>query len=485
MNWNFSLMLDKFSDDSKSKLLLEGKWGLEKESQRITELGDLALTDHPSVFGDKLENPYITTDFSECQLELITPPAETIEETYEQLKNIQIEVEKEIKGELLWPLSMPPRLPDEDQIPIARFNNSREGRKKEIYRNGLALRYGKKRQMISGLHYNFSLSDSMLEFLYKSFGKEEEKRSFINKIYFTVIRNYLRYRWLLIYLFGVSPVAHPTYYSAIYQELELIKDCCPECCNIINEYKQFSTSLRVSRFGYSNPYPSKYNIYFNNIEEYLLKLRKLLSLKSEKYRKLGIYKDGKQLQLNDNLLQTESEFYCSIRPKQINKKDETMLDALEERGVEYLEVRILDLNPFEKVGISIEQLYFLQVFMLFCLFEENKIITKSELDKINNNHNLSAMCGRNPNLELYKYDNNKISLQEWGRDIFNKLRLIALLMDQSISEKKYQLCVEHEYEKIMNPFLLPSSLIQREMKENKESYLDFGIRRAVSNKQVK
>ncbi|AZO94523.1 glutamate--cysteine ligase [Halocella sp. SP3-1] len=485
MNWNFSLMLDKFSEDNKSKLLLEGKWGLEKESQRVTELGDLALTDHPSVFGDKLENPYITTDFSECQLELITPPAKSIEEAYQHLKNIQLEVEKEIKGELLWPLSMPPRLPDEDQIPIARFNNSREGRKKEIYRNGLALRYGKKRQMISGLHYNFSLSDGMLEFLHKSFGKEEERRSFKNQIYFTIIRNCLRYRWLLIYLFGASPVAHPTYYSVIYQELQLIKDCCPECCNVINEYEQFSTSLRVSRFGYSNPYPSKYNIYFNSIEEYLLKLRKLLSLKSEKYRKLGIYKDEKQLQLNDNLLQTESEFYCSIRPKQINKKDETMLNSLKERGVEYLEVRILDLNPFDKVGISIEQLYFLQVFMLFCLLEENKIITKSELHKINNNHNLSALCGRNPDLELYKYNDKKIPLQEWGKEIFKKLRLIALCMDENSSESKYQLAVENELEKITNSSLLPSSLILKEMKENRESYLEFGIRRAVSNKQAK
>ncbi|MFZ5988522.1 MAG: glutamate--cysteine ligase [Bacillota bacterium] len=483
MNWNFITMSDLFNGKGKRKLMLAGNWGLEKESQRVTPLGDLALTDHPSSFGDKLENPYITTDFSESQLELITPPFKSIEETYESLKKLQLEAEKGINDELLWPLSMPPRLPDEDKIPIAKFNSA--GKEKEIYRNGLALRYGKKMQMISGIHYNFSFSDEMIDLLYERLSKGMERQHFVNWVYFALIRNYLRYRWLLIYLFGASPVIDPTYYPVIYKELKLVSKCCPECCNVIDKYEQYSTSLRVSRFGYSSTNQGRYNIYYTSMEEYIKGLDRLLAMKSKKYIKLGVYKDGIQIQLNENILQKESEFYSSIRPKQILEKGETQLEALRKRGVKYLEVRILDLNPFEKVGISIEQLYFLQVFMLFCLFEESKPITKIEYEKINKNHHLAALCGRKPRLKLYKYDNGTAALKEWGNEIFDKLKRIAELMDQSTSGSKYLKCVANEYQKLTNPELLPSSLILMEMKENNETYLDFGVRRATMNKQSK
>ena len=480
---SFDEKLNLFSKAGKGKLLTEGNFGLEKESQRITPTGDLALTPHPAVFGDKLENPYVTTDFSESQMEFITPPLKSVEETYDNLKKLQTEVERNIGGELLWPLSMPPRLPDEDKIPIARFRETPEGREKEIYRSGLALRYGKKMQMISGIHYNFSFNHEMLDFLYKKFGEGGDRNSFNNGLYFSIIRNYLRYRWLLIYLFGASPSFDDTYQSVIDKELGKVKKCCPECCTIVGQNGQFFTSLRVSRFGYSNTVQCRKNVSFNSVEEYVRDLRELLRMKSKKYMKLGVLKEGNIIQLNENILQKESEFYSSIRPKQVVKNGESQLEALSRRGIEYLEVRVLDLNPFEKTGISLAGLYFLQVFMLLCLFEESKNMTKTELDIINTNHHLAALNGRKPVLVLYKSEKELTTLKDWGFELFGKLRQIAVLMDGG-TQGKYFKAVEGEYRKLINPALLPSSLIQKEMKGRDESFIDFGVRRAKLNREA-
>ncbi|AEG18130.1 glutamate--cysteine ligase [Methanobacterium paludis] len=483
MNWNFSEISKSFLKDDKGKLLVEGNFGMEKESQRVTSSGDLALTFHPAVFGDKIKNPRITTDFSESQIEMITPTFKSIEEVYAELDTINIEVENGIGDELLWPLSMPPRLPDEDNIPIARFPDSEDGKYMETYRNGLALRYGKKMQMISGIHYNFSFSEGMVDYLYKRFGNGNDKRSFIDEMHFALARNFLRYRWMLIYLFGASPYSHHTYYSVINNEIEIIQKCCQCCVDVIENFNKYATSLRVSRFGYSNALKNKHSIYFNSLEEYSEELRKLMATKNTEYSKLGVYKNGSQIQLNGNILQKENEFYSSIRLKQNTNEGETQLDALEKRGVKYIEVRILDLNPFEKVGLSIDEMNFLQVFMLFCLFEQSDIITEDEHARINLNHHLVALYGRKENLMLQKYNKGTIGLKSWGKEIFERLKNVAELMDKGTGDDKYCKIVEEEYKKLFDISLLPSERIHREMEENNENFLEFGTRYAINNSQ--
>jgi glutamate--cysteine ligase len=380
---------------------------------------------------------------------------------------------------------MPPRLPDEEKIPLARFNDSLEGREKEVYRQGLALRYGKKKQMISGMHYNFSFGNELLNYLYQQLGRENTtihgKQDFINDLYLALTRNYLRYHWLLIYLFGASPANDPTYDSVICQELKTVAKCCPPCRQTIRNYQQYATSLRVSRFGYSNTRQQKKNLHFNCLSEYTQTLQQLLATKSNQYTKFGIYRNGSQIQLNDNELQKESEFYLPIRLKQNIEKGETQLQALAERGIRYLEVRILDLNPFEKTGISLGQLYFLQVFMLYCLFEQSGFVTDLELAKINQNHHLVALNGRKPGLRLQHYLRGPISLKEWSAEIFIKLKTIADYLDKNISGNKYRQSVLGEFAKIVDRSILPASRIIMEMKEYHESYLDFGLRRAKIN----
>jgi glutamate--cysteine ligase len=504
MNWNFSEISESLLNENKGNLLVEVNFGLERESQRVISTGELALTPHPTEFGDKLENERITTDFSESQIEIITPPCNSAEEVFDELNKINSEVENSIGDELLWPLSMPPKLPDEKDIPIAIFSNSDNGKYKEIYRKGLSIRYGKKMQMISGIHYNFSFGEGLINYLYKEFGESEDKRLFIDKLHFQLARNFLRYSWLLVYLFGASPSCHSTYFSVINKEIGVVHDCCPRCAKIIknadqnteteenNENKfshvcvaqmnKYATSLRVSRFGYSNSLKSM-NIYFNSLEEYSEKIRKMISTQDEEYLNLGIFKDGSQIQLNGNILQNENEFYSSIRLKQPLKTGETPLEALENRGVEYVELRILDLNPFEKLGLSLEQMNFIHVFMLFCLFEPSPLITEKEHSNINSNHHLVSLFGRKDNLKLQKYNDNSISLKTWAEEIFEKLSTIAHFIDTSTGDNKYLECVEKEKLKLDDVSLLPSEQINREMEFNNENYLEFGMKYAKKNAQ--
>lgn len=470
----FDAMRNLFSEGVNSHMLLAGHWGLEREGQRITSSGDLALTDHPAVFGNKLTNPQITTDFAESQLELITPALPTIEDTYESLLAITREAEAGIETELLWPLSMPPRLPEEEQIPIARFDDSPEGRERSVYRQGLALRYGKKMQMISGVHYNYSFSEELLELLRTWLGQGETEREFRDNLYFGVARNFLRYRWLPIYLFGASPVIDISYQPVIRQELKLVEDCCPECRNLVDHYQRYATSLRVSRFGYSDAIQRQYPVSYNSLAEYVGDIRRLLSIHNREYARLGLVRDGQPIQLNANVLQKESEFYAAIRLKRAAGKGRSQLDALEDQGVQYLEVRTLDLNPYEKAGISLDQLYFLQVFLAFCLFEESKPMGRGELQNANQNHHLAALLGRRPRLMLHRSGFFPVALRVWASELFKKLAIVASLMDRG-GDGKYRRVVEAEYRKVLDLSLLPAARILQEMAEYGESHAEFGL----------
>lgn len=475
MNQNFSGYLKLFSESENQKILVKGTWGLEKESQRINLSGELALTPHPEAFGDKLSNPYITTDFSESQLEFITPPFASIEQSYDFLLNLHNKAGKALKNELIWPLSMPPRLPDEEKIPIAKFNNNPKGKEQEIYRKGLALRYGKKMQMICGIHYNFSLADEFLDLLYNQQSNKISEQEFINQLYFSLARNFLRYKWLLIYLFGASP-SFDSSYKVLAKESKFIKEVIPKELHFISNFKKYATSLRVSPFGYSSKIQGKNHISYNSLEEYIRGLRQLLNTPCKEYLDLGLLANGEPLQLNANILQKESELYSPIRFKQQLHEGENSLDALEKRGIRYIEIRVLDLNPFEKTGLSLSQLYFLHVFILFCLFEENRPISKEDSEIININQQLVAFAGRKTDLMLYDDKRKKQSLHELGNKIFDKLESIAFLMDQGINDHKYRQSVQKEKEKLYDISLLPSSLIENEMKNKQESFIEFGLR---------
>jgi glutamate--cysteine ligase len=400
------------------------------------------------------------------------------------LGSIYSEVAEGIGDELLWPFSMPPKLPPEEDIPIAKFPETDSGRTLNIYRNGLSLRYGKKMQMISGIHYNFSFGDQFIDFLYGKYGDSQSKRDFTDEMYLAVIRNFMRYRWLLVYLFGASPLYDPTYSSVIEKELNAIRKCCPDLALGFEHITKYATSLRVSRFGYSDNADAGQNVFFNSMSEYFEKLRRLMSTKSERYARLGMHKGGEQLQLNENILQKESEFYSSIRPKQNLRQGETPIEALKKRGIKYLEVRVLDVNPFEKLGITLEQILFLQVFMLFCLFERSDFIDEESFSEISSNYHTVALLGRNSELSIYNANGTLVLLRNWGQDVVLKLRQIAALLDHP-EGGKYTRAIDAEAKKLTDLSLLPSEKIYREIRETGLSFKEYGVHLAEAHKNKK
>ena len=474
MYWNFSEIAEIFSQKKESGLLLYARWGLEKESLRVTRTGDLALTPHPPVFGDKIENPYIQTDFSESQLELITPPCNTIEQTYDFLYNLHVQVERAIGDELMWPLSMPGQLPEDDRIPTATYNASLRGEIKEIYRSGLSLRYGKKMQMISGIHFNFSLRPELWSFLYDTFSSAPGKDSFINEMYIALVRNYLRYQWLLLYLFGASPVADESYWGDSGNRTGIV-DVNP--AEMTDRAKEI-TSLRMSRFGYRSPLQKKISVSYNSLEEYIRDLRTAVSTTSPIYKRIGTYKGGRRIQLNDHLLQSDNEYYAPARLKQIVSDGESQLDALEKKGIHHVELRIFDLNPFEKTGISLEQMRFIQVFILFCLFEKSDPIFLPEADIIEYNAEMTALAGKRDGLLLMYPAGGLVPLRVKGEAIIQKLRIIAELLDMNSGDGRYARTVEAYRRQLHDATALPSTRILKEMRDNNERYREFGLRKA-------
>jgi glutamate--cysteine ligase len=481
MDWRFSDLITYFSSEDTRGLLLKGKWGIEKESLRVKEDGSLAMTPHPAVFRDKGFYPNVITDFSESQLEIITPPSDSIEKMYFFLEALNTKVVQAISDELLWPQSMPGPLPAEAAIPIARFDNSEKGRLKEIYRSGLALRYGKKVQMISGIHYNFSFHDVFWTAMMDALHVSSDRQAFINDASCALVRNVLRYRWLLIYLFGASPVADETYHTKVAPAVN-DKDCFKTLDSGFEFCTRNATSLRMSRFGYENAMNSRLLVSYNSLGDYIRDIRTILSTKNDDYAKLGIFKNGKQIQLNDNQLQLENEFYSPVRFKQIPGDNETQLDALEKRGVKYLEIRAFDINPFEKNGISLEQLCFTHVFILFCLFEQSPLFTGDEFDLMNLNAHKMSLMGRIEGVRLHDAGGKSHSVPAWGTSVIEKLRIIAELLDKKSGKTLYADSVEHEYQKLVDKSLLPSSRILEEMKQKKETYLEFNLRRARENR---
>lgn len=477
MQWTFEESLSLFNNNNLGNYLLKGRWGLEKESLRINEDGTLALTPHPAELGSKSENPYITTDFSESQFELITPPMESIEESHNFLVSLEERVQNKLDGELIWPLSMPGSLPADDSIPVARFDNSRKGQEKEIYRTGLALRYGKKMQMISGIHYNFSFGEELLDLFIERFGTDSERRSFIDRLYCGLVRNFLRYRWLFIYLFGASPSLDEGYREEIERKIAGDSICCGGIDELFSSRQQ-STSLRMSRFGYENQPASGQNVSYNSLEEHTADITRLLSTKSSDFAGLGIYKEGKQQQLNDRLLQLENEYYSPVRFKQLLRDGETQVKALSERGIEYLEIRTFDLDPFEKGGVGLNQLHFTQLFMLYCLFEGSPQIDDEEKKRIDRNAQRTALCGRNPSLTLQNNLNQQVILHDWGQELFNKMESIAAIVDKSSGSSTYTEALKREEQKLCNTALLPSAKIINEMADQDEKHSAFGLRRA-------
>ena len=424
------------------------KRGIEKESLRVRSDGALATTPHPAPLGSALTHPLVTTDFSESQLELITGVHTSAEACVRELTEIHQAVYRAIGDELLWCASMPCRLPAEDVIPIGRYGSSNVGRAKSVYRTGLSHRYGKRMQMISGIHYNFSLPD---------------QRS--NDDYFALIRNFRRNSWLLLYLFGASPAVCASFVAGRKHELAPLSED--------TLYLPYATSLRMGRLGYQSDAQSSLAVSYNNLESYAASLQDALTRPYPAYEAIGVRAGDDYRQLGTSLLQIENEFYGTIRPKRVIRSGERPLHALRERGVEYVEVRLMDLDPFEAVGIDAGTCRMLDMFLLHCLLRDSPPDTPEELSAIIRNKQRVAARGREPGLRLTR-GADEVPLVEWGARVLAECEPIAAALDATKGTRAHRDALAAAFARLNDPTSTPSARVLRAMEhEHGNSYVLF------------
>jgi len=377
--------------------------GIEKEGLRAHPGGSLALTPHPAALGSALAHPNITTDFSESQLELITGVHAGVGSCLEELTQIHQFVYRSIGDELLWVSSMPCSLPADETIPLGRYGSSNVGRAKSVYRMGLGHRYGRRMQTISGIHYNWSMP-----------GVSSDE-------YFALIRNFRRHSFLLLYLFGASPAVCSSFVAGHEHTLQ------PLGSNTL--HMPSATSLRMGRLGYQSDAQASLSVSYNGLDGYGASLHDALMRPYAPYEALGIFNPGGEYnQLATSLLQIENEFYGTIRPKRVIRPGERPLHALRERGVEYVEVRCMDLDPFEPVGIGAGTIAFLDVFLLHCLLADSPPDTPDEIAALARNQHRTAERGREPDLRLER-GRGEVPLAEWGAQLLEECEPIAAVLD--------------------------------------------------------
>lgn len=413
--------------------ICDGKFGIEKENVRVDQNGRMARTPHPEILGDKFKHPYITTDFSESQTEMITPPLGSIAEVHGFLETLHDVVSQNIGDELLWPQSLPPLLPDEEDIPIAQFGDG--GVSKEKYREVLAKRYGRERQMLTGIHFNFSLSDRLEKKLTKICKGEGDHESFREKLYLKMLRNFMRYRWFLVWLFGSSPVSDPSFRMKSLKTGEKKAVVCGH-----------AVSIRTSSGGYRNE--EEYFVDFNSLDAFSKSISKLVA-------------EGKLI--------GDEELYLPIR-----------LKFTEEKRISHLEVRLLDLDPYEKAGISKDRLNFVHLFLLHCLFkDEVSIYDKKQQEIAANNQDLVACYGLKADLNLCTLDGEEIKALDLGQEIFTEMQ--NFLSVAQLSDKEVYISAMQHCEDLMTGAVERTSLKVRE-DILKEGFIAFHMAKAQQYK---
>ncbi|HEX2331775.1 MAG TPA: glutamate--cysteine ligase [Burkholderiales bacterium] len=413
--------------------------GIEKESLRVQADGSLALTPHPASLGSPLTHPHITTDFSESQLELITGVHADADACLQELTEIHQVVMRAIAGELLWASSMPCDLPADDAIPIGRYGTSNVGRAKSVYRMGLSYRYGRRMQTISGIHYNFSLPGVG------------------NDGYFALMRNFRRLSWLPLYLFGASPAVCTSFVEG---RAHALKELAPGTL-----YLPYATSLRMGRLGYQSEAQAKLAVSYNSLASYAASLQEALTVPYPPYERIGVRDKDSYRQLSTSLLQIENEFYSPIRPKRRIKPGERPLHALRERGVEYVEVRLIDLDPFNPVGINAQTMRFLDILLLYCLVAESPPDNPEELAAIARNKLRGAQEGRKPGLKLERRG-GQIALLDWGKEVVSACEPIAQALDDARGGAAYRDSLQAAHGALADSDAVPSARVLHAMARN-------------------
>src|SRR3954465_7474401 len=470
----FEQTLAALINSGEPQIIQGGRKGVEKESLRVTADGRIAQTPHPAPLGSALTNEHITTDYSEALIELVSPTFRTSWELLQYLLDLHQFVYQHLGDELLWATSMPSVIDGEENIPIAQFGSSNVGRMKTVYRNGLGVRYGRMMQAISGVHFNYSFPEQMWDPWADLVQSRERGQPFISDRYFHLLRNYRRHGWLVLYLFGVSPVVCNSFLRGRNVTLpRLSKD---------TSYEPYATSLRMSDLGYRNRNQAGLSVSVNSLDEYVGDLARAIATRPEPYEKLGVKVDGQYRQLNANILQIENEYYSFIRPKRVARTGEKPTKALLRAGVEYVEVRALDVSAFDPVGVNQNKLRFLEVFLALCLMKDSPPIDESEQETLDGNHLVVARRGREPGLTLQR-EGRPVAMHAWARELIDSMQGVAEVFDRGDATHPYSAALAVQAAKIENVALTPSARMLAELQSTGESFFDLGLRMSRLHKE--
>ena len=368
-----------------------------------------------------MTNRYITTDFSEALLEFVTPASSTTWETLKWVCEIHQFTYAQLGDEMLWPASMPCQIPADPEIPLARYGSSNIGQMKTIYRRGLGYRYGRQMQTIAGVHFNYSVPQQFWKTYRDMSGVTANLEEFRSEQYLGLIRNFRRMGWIVLYLFGASPALCKSFTGARALALKSFSDC--------TFFEPFGTSLRMSDLGYSNQNQSRINISLNSLEEYVRDLGRAIRTPEPSYEKIGVKVDGVYRQLNANLLQIENEFYSPVRPKRVTRSGERPTTALQREGIEYVEVRSLDINVFDPCGVNQNTMRFMEAFLIYCLLLDSPKFDQARLDEIASNQTATAKQGRDPAFRLQR-NGKPTSIRDWATEIIEGVLAVAGQLDR-------------------------------------------------------
>jgi glutamate--cysteine ligase len=451
-----------------------GLKGVEKEALRVMPDGQISQAPHPRALGSALANETITTDYSEALIELVTPPVHQSWELVQYLCDLHQFVYRHIGDELLWATSMPCAVRGDASIPIARYGTSNVGRMKHVYRVGLAYRYGRVMQAISGVHFNYSFPEDFWPVLADLCRSRDAGQDFRSDAYFALLRNYRRHGWIVLYLFGNSPAICESFLGG--RCVEGLRELTPGTL-----YAPHATSLRMSDLGYRNKNQAGVSVSVNSLDHYVRDLTRAITTPHPDYEKIGVKVDGEYRQLNANWLQIENEYYSFIRPKRVARSGERPTRALQRGGVQYVEMRSLDVSAFDPVGVNQIKLRFLEAFAAFCVLRASPSIEPGEQAELDGNHALVARRGREPGLTLRR-DGRDIALVDWALEIVDSMRGVCELLDAGDPDRPYGTALELQDAKVRDPQRTPAARTLLELHTTGESFFKFALRMSRQHK---
>lgn len=463
----------QFLEPAQAQVLRGIQRGFERECLRVDRTGQLAHTPHPQALGAKLTHPWITTDYAEALLEFITPPSTDPAYPLAFLTDIHRFSAQQLGGEFLWAGSMPCKIGEDADIAIANYGSSNAARFKEVYRQGLGLRYGRAMQTIAGAHYNWSLPDAFWPLLRDCCNADEPLQDFINRRYFGLIRNFLRYGWLVPYLFGASPAVCQSFLQGHPSDLT---ELAPGTL-----HGAYATSLRMSNLGYQNHAQDKLAISFNSLSDYTQALEAAIRTHDPYYAQMGVRDGDTWKQLSDSLLQLEAEFYAPMRPKRVGLHGERPALALATYGVQYVEMRLFDLNPFIDIGIAPEQSLFADALLLMCLFRDSPPITSREQGENDENKHRVVTRGRQPGLQLLVH-NREQPLRALAHELFDDMAPFAAMLDAAYGGQHYHATLQALRQRIDQPELTPSAQVVAAARQH-GGYFNFAFEMSKTHTQ--